>query len=204
MANLKPLKKYFRAYTLSFSLQLVCHLLIALEACVVRGGFLICPAVVDKDVGMQAAPLTESLDGRFMSVPPAPRTVPSTSAQKWKKQWMNGWTLGDVRRGENRQSHSSVWVGGEGDVEHRWWVHHGGGWTLFWSCEQHVDRGVAVFLQVQAQKYLDTCSQVCSWTPGRCPDPITVAGIWDCILTSSPGDWCVPLWGPLTQEPRRG
>lgn len=24
------------------------------------------------------------------------------------------------------------------------------------------------------------------------------------ILMSSPGDWGVPLWGPLTQEPRRG
>lgn len=70
-----------------------------------------------------------------------------------------------------------VSVGGKGDAEYRWRVHRGGGWPLFWPCEQHVDIGLAEFLQVKAQKYLGACSKgVLLDCPIGTLIPITMAG----------------------------
>lgn len=93
-----------------------------------------------------------------------------------------------MRRGENRgESLSPVWVGGEGDAEYRWQVHLGGGRTLSGPVSS-MWTGVAVFLQVRAQKYLDAGSPVCGWTPKDALIPSLWLGPGIGIGMSSPGD----------------
>lgn len=178
----------------SFSLQLVCHLLIALEACVVRG-FSNLPSSCRQRCG-HAGSTTERIPWWQVHVCPSSTQNSAQNKCSKMKETMNEWVnSGRWEKGENRQSHSPVWVGGERDAEHRWRVHRGSVssmWTELW-------------LRFCKCRLRSTWMLAHRCVPGLPEDTLNPT-LWlgSGILMSSPGDWGVPLWGSLTQEPRRG